>query len=74
MAKIKKRRVVSVDTELRARVETATARIHAIVSNREVPRAHFDGRCLECSLREECGPEIDVPTGALMARIRTALD
>jgi CRISPR-associated exonuclease Cas4 len=74
MAKIKKRRIVPVDAELRAQVEAATARIHAIVSKREVPRAHFDRRCLECSLRDECGPEIDVPTGALVARVRTALD
>jgi CRISPR-associated exonuclease Cas4 len=74
MAKIKKRRLVSVDAELRARVEAATARLHAIVSEREVPSAHFDRRCLECSLRDECGPEIDVPIGTLAARVRAVLD
>jgi CRISPR-associated exonuclease Cas4 len=74
MAKVKKRRLVSVGADLRARVEATATRLHAIVSKREVPRARFDRRCLECSLRDECGPEIDVPIGALVTRVRTALD
>ena len=74
MAKIKKRRSVSVDGELRVRVEASAARLHALVSRREVPKARFDRRCLECSLRDECGPEIDVPIGALTGRLRMALE
>jgi CRISPR-associated exonuclease Cas4 len=73
MAKIKKRRLVSIDSDLRARVEAAAARFHAMISGREVPLARLDARCAECSLREECGPEFNVPAGALAARLRVAL-
>lgn len=73
MAKVKKRRVVAIDSELRGRVEAAAGRLHAIIALREVPNALFDRRCLECSLREECGPEINVPVGALTGHLRRAL-
>ncbi len=73
LAKIKKRRVVSVDAELRRRVEVAARRFHEMVARREVPAARLDERCTDCSLRTECGPEIHVPTGALTARLREAL-
>jgi CRISPR-associated exonuclease Cas4 len=72
MAKIKKRRVVAIDPELRGRVEVAALRLHALVAQREVPKARFDNRCAECSLRDECGPEFDVPSGALTDRLRAA--
>jgi CRISPR-associated exonuclease Cas4 len=73
MAKIKKRRPVRIDAALRARVEAAALRIHAIVSGCEVPKARFDKRCLECSLRDECAPEVDVPVGSLVGRVKAAL-
>jgi CRISPR-associated exonuclease Cas4 len=74
MAKVKKRRTVAIDASLRARVEAASERLRQIVSEAEVPRARFDARCFDCSLREDCGPEIDVPAGALVRHVKAALE
>ncbi len=74
LGKVRRRRVMAIDAPVRDRVERAAVRLHALVAAREVPRAQFDHRCLECSLRDECSPDLDLPRGALAGRIAQALE
>jgi CRISPR-associated exonuclease Cas4 len=72
-AKRKQRRLVPIDATLRRRVETLAARLHELVRERIVPEAHLDRRCDDCSLRAECGPELALRPGAMIAQLRKVL-
>jgi CRISPR-associated exonuclease Cas4 len=54
-----RRRVVVEFTEvLRARTLAVARQFHRMVQRRTVPRAHHDGRCRDCSLRQLCLPRV----------------
>jgi len=69
----KRRRVVKLTLDLRARTESAAERLHAIVAAREVPPPVADARCPDCSLRDACQPDAVLPAGSLVAHLRRAL-
>jgi len=54
----KRRRVVAIDTELRGRVEQASAAVRALLDAVVLPAPIFDKRCDKCSLRELCQPAV----------------
>lgn len=57
-ASSKRRRAVKIDTELRARVETAAAAVRGMLDGAVLPAPTFDKRCDKCSLRELCQPAL----------------
>jgi CRISPR-associated exonuclease Cas4 len=50
--------VVQFTDELRRRTLDAAREYHRMVRTRSVPRARFDGRCRDCSLRHVCLPKL----------------
>ena len=67
-ASSKRRRIVKIDAELRARVETAVGAVRGLLDGAVLPAPTFDKRCDKCSLRELCQPALrPVPTGLFNA-------
>ena len=56
-AKSKRRREVSIDAELRRRVEAATLDVRKLLDAAVLPASTFDERCAKCSLAEICQPQ-----------------
>ena len=55
----RRRRIVPITPELRARVERIAAQVHALIgSGRLPPPAADPALCRECSLKETCQPEL----------------
>jgi CRISPR-associated exonuclease Cas4 len=55
--KTRRRTEVTFDAELRAIVENAAARAHALFDRGETPRVKREPKCDSCSLLEVCRPE-----------------
>jgi CRISPR-associated exonuclease Cas4 len=54
----RRRKEVIFDTQLRQRVEEATAAIRHMLSTDQLPPAVNDARCQHCSLKESCLPTV----------------
>jgi CRISPR-associated exonuclease Cas4 len=57
-ASSKKRREVLINENLRAVTQEVIQAVHNLLSSDRMPAAVNDRRCLNCSLREICKPEI----------------
>ena len=58
----RRRRVVAVDAELRAAVESAVVAVHRLLQAGAMPPPLDDDHCRACSLRDLCQPEALTPT------------
>jgi CRISPR-associated exonuclease Cas4 len=56
-AQSRERRAVAFDPDLRARTETAVARLHELLATDAIPPAVLKPQCRGCSLRGYCLPE-----------------
>lgn len=54
----RRRREVVLDAPLRARMEEAARAVRALFDSRRMPPPANDARCVECSLRDACQPEM----------------
>jgi len=54
----KRRREVEFTAELRAKTESATHKLHALLDSQQVPPAVFKPACEECSLFDICLPKV----------------
>lgn len=54
----RKRQEIEFTTEMRKRVETVVAEIYSLLDSRIVPSPVNDKRCIDCSLKEACMPEV----------------
>ncbi len=62
-ATTKRRRVVRIDTALRAATERAARELHVLVTEGRVPSPVRDRRCPQCSLKGACQPDdISLPS------------
>jgi CRISPR-associated exonuclease Cas4 len=61
----RRRVVVEFTDHLRARTVDAAREYHRMVKTQTVPKAHFDDRCRDCSLRPVCLPEVTEHGGAV---------
>ena len=61
-ASSRRRRIVVVDAELRAKAELAVAAVRRLLQSGEMPLPLDDEHCRACSLRDLCQPEALAPT------------
>jgi CRISPR-associated exonuclease Cas4 len=57
-ASSRRRRMVSINADLRQRLETAIVQIHDAQAQGAMPRPRNDGHCRACSLKDLCQPEV----------------
>ncbi len=70
-ASSKKRRVVKIDDNLRARVAEILTNIRAMFASGKLPKAVFDEHCRACSLRDLCQPEATANKAARQQLLQT---
>lgn len=58
----RRRRIVAVDANLRAKIELTVAAIRELLRSGEMPSPLNDDHCRACSLRDLCQPEALAPT------------
>jgi CRISPR-associated exonuclease Cas4 len=68
----RRRRVVAVDADLRAKTEQVVDEVRRLLAARVLPPPLNDDHCRACSLRDLCQPEALTPTPEHMA-IRNSL-
>ena len=61
-ASSRRRRVVAVDADLRAKAESAVAAVRRLLQSGAMPPPLDDDHCRACSLRDLCQPEALAPT------------
>ena len=61
-ASSRRRRIVAVDADLRAKVESTVAAVRRLLQSGAMPPPLDDDHCRACSLRDLCQPEALVPT------------
>lgn len=55
--KIRRRKVVEIDNDLRAQTENIINSVREIVSNKKIPLAQYAAKCKNCSLQPVCQPK-----------------
>jgi CRISPR-associated exonuclease Cas4 len=66
----RRRRELTIDAVLRAKVEEAAQAVRALLARSALPRAVNDRRCERCSLKSSCLPEVTAePARARRARV-----
>lgn len=66
-AKSRRRREVSIDADLRQRVESAASAVRALLDNAVLPAPTFDARCEKCSLADICQPTTHITAATLFS-------
>ena len=61
-ASSRRRRIVAVDADLRAKTESTAAAVRRLLQSGEMPPPRNDDHCRACSLRDLCQPEALAPT------------
>ncbi|MDD2663803.1 MAG: CRISPR-associated protein Cas4 [Dechloromonas sp.] len=61
-ASSRRRRIVAVDADLRAKTESTAAAVRQLLQSGEMPPPLNDDHCRACSLRDLCQPEALAPT------------
>jgi len=61
-ASSRRRRIVAVDSNLRAKIELTVAAVRQLLQSGEMPPPLNDDHCRACSLRDLCQPEALAPT------------
>lgn len=73
-ASSRRRRIVALDADLRAGVESTTAAIRQLLQTGAMPAPLNDDHCRACSLRDLCQPEALSPTPGHAALRRTLFE
>jgi CRISPR-associated exonuclease Cas4 len=55
--KIRRRKTVEIDAELRTQTEEIIAAVHEMVKSKKIPPAEYSQKCRNCSLEEICMPK-----------------
>lgn len=71
--KTKRRLAISFDDSLRAKTEAAAVRLHVLFEKRTTPPAVREKKCDNCSLFEQCMPEIASPAKSASGYLRENL-
>ena len=66
-ASSRRRRIVAVEADLRAKVESTVTAVRGVLQSCEMPPPLNDDHCRACSLRDLCQPEALTPTPEHMA-------
>jgi CRISPR-associated exonuclease Cas4 len=66
----RRRREVSINTELRLAVEAASQAVRRLLASSELPKPLNDARCRHCSLAEMCQPKVVAEAGRYHALLR----